>query len=363
MFQALAPADSFRMRTTIPRLRLAGPLKYRERSLRLLSRAAMRVSWRRRRKGPLLPGWNWFVEVVTQFLKDQLSGAFELHNIVEARRFLDTLRMDSPALRKVNITPVLEDEVKGDWFTVARDEASPTTLLYCHGGGYSLYPKWAYAGFIAEIALATNSRTFALNYRLTPEHGFPAQLEDALAAYRWLLKQGVDPRKLVVAGDSAGGNLTLALMLALRERNMLFPALAICLSPATEFVDAGRASIWNNAQYDWVAPHMLLEWADWFCAAEQRNLPLVSPINADLHGLPPIYIQAGRAEILYDSIEAFVAKAKEQGADVTLEAWDNMTHVFQMFGHIAPQSVAALGRMGEVIDARLRRSGSQAGAV
>lgn len=281
-----------------------------------------------------------------------------MHDIVEARRFLDTLRIDSPALRKVSITPVSEDEAKGEWFTAARGEASTRTLLYLHGGGYSLYPKAAYSGFIAEITLATASRTFALEYRLTPEHGFPAQLEDALAAYQWLLKQGVDPHKLIVGGDSAGGNLTLALMLALRERSMPFPALAVCLSPATEFVDARRPSIQNNAPCDWIAPQMLLEWADWFCTAEQRNLPLVSPINADLHGLPPIYIQAGRAEILYDSIEAFAAKAREQGADLTLEAWDNMTHVFQMFGYISPQSVAALGRLREVVDARLARSES-----
>ncbi len=104
------------------------------------------------------------------------------------------------------------------------------TVLYFHGGGYSFYPQ-AYAHFIALITLAAKSRTFALDYRLSPEHRFPAQLEDALSAYRWLLEQGVDPARLIFAGDSAGGNLTLALLLAARESKLPLPALAIALSP------------------------------------------------------------------------------------------------------------------------------------
>lgn len=354
------------MQPRIPRIRLTGPAPYRLRTARLLSRAAVRVSLRRAARGPFLPGWNWFVEVLTYFLKRQLSLAFDMHNIVEARRFLDTVQIASPAIDKVTVAPVIDGPVRGAWF-IPRNAAPSTTLLYLHGGGYSFNPQ-AYTGFISEIALAANARTFALDYRLAPEHRFPAQREDALAAYEWLLQQGtssvgtgfcpvpVAPEQLVIGGDSAGGNLTLSLLLALRDSNRPLPALAVCLSPATEFVDAGRPSIRNNARYDWIDPRMLLDWAGWFCDTEQRTCADVSPINADLRGLPPIYIQAGRVEILYDSIEAFVAEAKRQGADVTFDPFDDMTHVFQMFGSDAPQSVAALNRIGEVIDERLHRS-------
>ncbi len=314
----------------------------------MLLQAAVHVSLRRAAKGPCLPGWNWYVEVVTYFLKRQLSLAFDMHNIVEARRFLDTVRIESPAVRQVTMAPVANGSLRGAWF-MPNNAAPQTTLFYLHGGGYSFHPK-AYAEFVSEITLAAKTRTFALDYRLAPEHRFPAQRKDAIAAYNWLLAQGIDSEHLVVGGDSAGGNLTLSLLLAVRDARLPLPALAICLSPATEFMDARRASIWNNAPYDWVHPHMLFDWASWFCDTEQRSCADVSPINADLRGLPPMYIQAGRAEILYDSIEAFVAEAKRQGADVMFDSWESMTHVFQMFGYGVPQSVAALKRIGEVIN-------------
>src|SRR5512146_2128820 len=277
------------MYPTIPRIRLAGPATYRLRTARLLSQAAVRVSLRRAAKGPRLSGWNWYFEVITYFLKRQLSLAFDMHDIVEARRFLDTVRIESPALRKVARLPVTDGSVRGAWFT-PNNSSSQVTLFYLHGGGYSFNPK-AYAGFIAEITLAAKARTFALDYRLAPEHRFPAQREDAIAAYNWLLAQGVNPEYLVVGGDSAGGNLTLSLLLAVRDSSLPLPALAFCLSPATEFVDAGRASIWNSAPYDWIGPRMLFDWASWFCDPEQRTCADVSPINADLRGLPPIYVQ------------------------------------------------------------------------
>lgn len=339
------------MHAQVPRIRLVGPFRYRMRAARLLWQAIVRVTLRRAVKGPRLPGWNWFVEVVTCFLKRELSAAFDMHNSAEARRFLDTVQIASPATAKVAITLVHEGAVRGAWYTPTSADP-PVTLLYLHGGGYSFNPT-AYAGFISEITLAANARTFAVDYRLAPEHHFPAQREDALAAYQWLLAQGVAPEQLVLAGDSAGGNLTLSLLLMLRELNLAMPALAVCLSPATEFVDVGRPSIWKNAKYDWIDPRMLLDWAGWFCDAEQRTCAEVSPVNADLRGLPPIYVQAGSAEILYDSIVAFVAEAQRQGADITFEPFENMTHVFQMFGYEAPQSVAALKRIGEVIEARV----------
>jgi acetyl esterase/lipase len=269
------------------------------------------------------------------------------------RQYLDSVAIISPALAEVEITPVVQETFRGDWF-IPENACPGATVLYLHGGGYSFYPK-AYRSLIAMIAVAARARLFALDYRLTPEHRFPAQLEDALNAYRWLLQGGDVPENLVIAGDSAGGNLALTLLLAIRDWKLPQPALAIPLSPAID-LETGYLSMVAYRDIDWIDQHAVMKWSDWFCDSSQRHNPLVSPLAADLHGLPPIYIQAGRCEILYDSIEAFADRARSHGVDVILESWKDMTHVFQFFGADAPQSTAALQRIAEVIETRLRVS-------
>jgi len=177
---------------------------------------------------------------------------------------------------------------------------------------------------------------------------------DAFQSYRWLLEKGVDACNLVVAGDSAGGNLALALLLGARDSNLPLPALAVALSPPTD-LETEYASLAGNQDTDWIDKPQLLHWAEWFCDSAQLRDPLISPMCADLRRLPLIYVQAGSAEILYDSILAFVNRAKSQGADVVLESWEDMNHVFQMFGPGAPQSAEALRRIGEIIDLRIRK--------
>ena len=331
-------------------LAFSGPARYRLQTATVMCHSVLDVCWRRRRHGPRLPGWNWAVEVTTQALKQQLITAFKMRDVRQSRRYLDAVTFTSPALADVTRFPISAEGFRGTWFLPKHTEPR-TTLLYLHGGGYAFYPK-AHAGLIALVTLAAGCRTFALDYRLAPEHPFPAQLEDALHAYRSLLAEGLDPANLVVAGDSAGGNLTLALLLAVRDAGLPLPALAAVLSPATDFdppLDDRTGSFVTNEPFDWIAPQMLFRWADWFCSPEQRRNPLVSPTYADLRGLPPIYVQAGGAEILYDSIRKFTVHARSQGANVTLEIWPEMTHDFQMFGTRVPQSSEALHRLGEVI--------------
>jgi acetyl esterase/lipase len=274
-------------------------------------------------------------------------------SVNESRRYLDSVVVTSPALSDVSITPVTNETIRGSWFVPKMAEPR-ATVLYLHGGGYSFYPK-AYANLIALITLAAQSRTFALDYRLSPEYRFPAQLEDALGAYRWLLDNGTDPNELVIGGDSAGGNLALALLLSARDLKLPPPKLAFALSPPTDFeaaieFEGSSTSLVRNEACDWIDRRMLFKWADWFCQPAQRRDPYVSPAYADLRGIPPIYIQAGRAEILYDSIAAFASRAKSQGADVVLDSWADMNHDFQMFGYQVPQSAEALRRLGEVIN-------------
>ncbi len=336
-------------------LHFRGPARYRLRSAANLTQSVLAVSARRALKGPRLPGWSWYVEVATEVAKRRTLTAFQLGDVKEARRYLDSVVIRSRELSAMSITPVVQENFRGSWFTPQKTEPD-VTVLYFHGGGYSFYPQ-AYAHFIALITLAARSRTFALDYRLSPEHRFPAQLEDALSAYRWLLEEGNDPASLIFAGDSAGGNLTLALLLAARDAKLPMPALAIALSPATDFAarfGEAEVDLAGNENFDWIEKRMLEVWADWFCDSGERRNPLISPLYADLRGLPPIYIQAGRAEILYPSIQAFADRAREQNADVVLEAWEDMTHDFQLFGLDSPPSAEALKRIAQVIDVRVR---------
>jgi len=330
------------------KIHFSGPARYRLRSIAELGESILEVFVRRMLKGPRRPSWNWFVEVATRMMKKRVNAAFKMRDVKEARRYLDSVVFSSPALSEVTISYVVHEKFRGSWFS-RKNAESPVTVLYFHGGGYSFYPQ-AYTSFIAQITLAAKSRTFALDYRLSPEHRFPAQLDDALNTYHWLLESGTDPDNLILAGDSAGGNLALALLLQARDLKLPLPSLAIALSPPTNF----DSEIVGN-EFDWIDKPALLRWRDWFCDPAQRRDPLVSPLWADLHNLPPVYIQAGSTEILYDSIRAFADRGKNQGADVVLESWEDMNHDFQIFGPDLSQSADALRRFGEVIDARVRR--------
>jgi monoterpene epsilon-lactone hydrolase len=225
----------------IARVHFRGPPQYCLRSAAELSQSVLEVSARRMLKGPRQPGWNWLVEVATHLLKKQVNTALSMRGVEEARRYLDSVVISSAVLSEVNVRQVVHDKFRGSWFSGKTAEPR-RTVLYFHGGGYSFYPR-AYASFIAQITLAAKSRTFPLDYRLSPEHRFPAQLEDALNAYRWLLENGTNPDTLVFTGDSAGGNLTLALLLQVRDVKLPLPAAAIVLSPPTNFESESSATM------------------------------------------------------------------------------------------------------------------------
>jgi epsilon-lactone hydrolase len=332
---------------------LGGPAQYRLRIARELCQAATEIPIRRLLQGPRRPTWGWLLELGTEVLKKHLATAFAMADVDEARRYLDAFVLDYPAESRVEIDPEVQKTFRGDWFTPQQPKAN-RSILYFHGGGYSFYPK-AYSGFIALIASTTQCRTFALDYRLSPEYRFPSQLEDALTAYRWLLRTGCRPEDVALVGDSAGGHLALTLLLSLRDSKMPMPACAAVLSPATDFLTE-YPSITTNEPFDWINYRMITRWAGWFCDDVKRCDVLVSPVQADLRGLPPIYIQAGEAEILFDSIQAFAERGRKQGIDIELESWRDMNHVFQMFGPDVPQSAKALRRLADVIDLRLHAS-------
>jgi monoterpene epsilon-lactone hydrolase len=241
----------------------------------------------------------------------------------------------------------------GEWIVPAH-AAPDRAILYFHGGGFRIGSVASHRDLIAQIALASGCRVLAINYRLVPEHRFPAALDDALSAYDWMLGPGLKPANIAFAGDSAGGNLALAAMLALRKRALPLPAAAVLMSPWTDLAATG-ASYVNRAEADPIHQRsMILALAKNYLGGQgDPRDPLVSPLYADLKGLPPLLIQVGDRETVLDDSVVFADKARAGGIDVNLEVWDGMIHVFQMFGAELPEAHLAIAEIGRFLDRHL----------
>lgn len=261
----------------------------------------------------------------------------------------------STATHDATAADVRAGGVPAEWLTTATSSTGDR-LLYIHGGSWmsgSLEGYRAHAGRLAEV---TGCSVLNVGYRLAPEHPFPAGLDDCRTAYRWLLDNGPDgagaARSVFVAGDSAGGNLTLALLLKLRDGGMPLPAAAVALSPAADLTWSSP-SIRERAALDPVLRPERIETV--VHAYLQRRAavedPLVSPLNGNLEGLPPLMLQLGDAEILYDDSVRFADKARSAGVTVELDVWPGMPHVFQMFAPWLPQAARALSSIGRFVAA------------
>jgi acetyl esterase/lipase len=211
------------------------------------------------------------------------------------------------------------------------------------------------------LAAWSNARLFALDYRLAPGHPFPAALEDALAAYRALIATGTLPSHIVIAGDSAGGGLALALLLALRAAKDPPPAAAVLFSPWTDLAATGKSIIDNDAADPMFFGSWVAAVARHYLADTPATNSLASPVYADLTGLPPLLIQVSDDEVLLDDSRRVVANARRAGVDVTLQVWRGLPHVWQMFAPILPEGRAALHSAAAFIQARLTPARADAG--
>lgn len=331
------------------RLKLRGRLSYRVQGLAKLMRCGAKVLLRRALRGPKQPDWSLNVEMGTEFTRSQNEVAFDMPSIAEGREYLDAVLFSLPAVAKVTVEPV-DGEVKGHWY-IPQASARDTVVLYLHGGAYAFYSQ-GHESLIAQAAVACRAKVFALDYRLAPEHPYPAQLEDALAAYQWLLDSGTPAENIIVMGDSAGGNLTLALVLKLRELGLPQPAGAVPLCPWTDVANqvCPYEAMTAHDEFDFPQSRMVPRWAGWFYSTHSPDDPLISPIYADLSCLAPMYIQAGGKEILFDQIVRFVERAQEQDAEVRLGIWPTMNHDFQIYGDEEPQSKEAWERIAEFVE-------------
>jgi monoterpene epsilon-lactone hydrolase len=222
-------------------------------------------------------------------------------------------------------------------------------ILYFHGGGYVSGSVAIHKLLCTSLAQATDVRILLPEYRLAPENPFPAALEDALSAYGWLLAQGFKPADTIIAGDSAGGGLALATTLALRDASEALPVAVVCLSPWADLTLAGE-SYQSKAKTDPIlTARKLHHWALSYTDEENLSNPLVSPVYADFHDLPPLLIQVGSEEILLDDAIAVAEKAKAAGLDVTLKIWPGMWHVWHATGTWLPESREALEEIGKFV--------------
>jgi acetyl esterase/lipase len=236
--------------------------------------------------------------------------------------------------------------VDGEWIAPA-DAPPDKAILYLHGGGFRVGSVASHRDLIARIAAASGCRVLAINYRLAPEHRFPAALDDTLAAYGWMLDQGLQPINIAFAGDSAGGNLVLAAMLSLRDRRLPLPAAGLVMSPWTDLAATGSSYI-SRAEADPIHQRpMILALAKNYLGEQGDPCdPLVSPLYANLEGLPPLLIQVGDRETVLDDSTMFAEKARAAGVDTELQIWDGMIHVFPMFSEIpeAREAIASIAK-------------------
>jgi acetyl esterase/lipase len=238
-----------------------------------------------------------------------------------------------------------------EWTRTA-DCRSDAAILHLHGGGYVLGSPRTTRSITAGLTRHTGLPVLALDYRLAPEHPFPAAIEDSVAAYSWLTGQGVDPGRIVVSGDSAGGGLTMAMLLSLRDRGLPLPGGAVGISPMLDLT-LSSASIDANMATDpqVTRPFLDLAVSLYLPADGDPKSPLGSPLFADLTGLPPLLLQVGGDEALLDDSIRFGEAAEAAGVDVTVERWAAMMHVWHMLAPRFPEAEAALASVGTWIRA------------
>ncbi len=222
-------------------------------------------------------------------------------------------------------------------------------VLYLHGGGYVMGSPDIYRALAYTLSQHANAQVLVLDYRLAPEHRFPTARDDAVAAYTWMLAGGSTPEKIAIAGDSAGGGLTIASLCALRDQHQPLPAAAVSISPWTD-LSGTSDSITARAERDPVVDEAALHWfAGLYLDGADVAHPAASPVHADLHGLPPLLVQVGGAEILFDDATRLTENARAAGVDVTLRIWEDMIHVWHLFAPMLDEGHEGLREAGTFI--------------
>jgi epsilon-lactone hydrolase len=288
------------------------------------------------------------IEVIRQILKSQPRPI----DLVERRKRLDALAERYDVAPDVEVRPIEADGVPAEW-TITPGADPNRVLMFLHGGGYISGSIDSHRHMVAEAGRQARARTFAVGYRLAPEHPFPAALDDAVAAYRYLLSSGIAPGCIALAGESAGGGLAVATAMSLRDSGVELPACLWCSSPWMDLENSGASMITKASIDPLIQQPYLQELATLYLNGADPRLPLVSPLHADLRGLPPMLIQVGSAETLLDDAIRLAGVAGAADVNVTLQVWPDMIHAWHLFYQQLAAGRRALAAVGTFVRAMI----------
>jgi monoterpene epsilon-lactone hydrolase len=269
-------------------------------------------------------------------------------SIEEQRANMEAISTQLTMAPDVRYEPVDAGGVTAEFVTTPESDEE-RVVYYLHGGGYVLGSIITCREMAWRLARAAKARVLTVGYRLAPENPFPAAVEDSVTGYRWLLSRGVSPARVVIAGDSAGGGLTASTLVALRDAGEPLPAAGVCVSPWVDMECVGESMVTRAEVDPMIQRDSILELAKTYLGDTDPRTPLASPIHADLTGLPPLLIQVGTAEVLFDDAKRLAEKAESAGVEVVLEPWQDMIHTWHTFAAMLPEAQQAIDRIGEFI--------------
>jgi epsilon-lactone hydrolase len=287
------------------------------------------------------------LQTIVQMLRSQPALKPDA-SVQELRAGFEAIASMFPVDADIKREAVDAGGVKAEWVS-APDAEVGRAVLYLHGGGYVIGSINTHRSLAANLSRASKARVLVIDYRLAPEHPHPAAVDDSVAAYRWMLGQGLKPARIAVAGDSAGGGLTVATLVAIRDAKLPLPAAGVCLSPWVDLEGIG-GSMTTKADVDPVVQKAGIEqMAAAYLGGKDPRTPLAAPLYADLTGLPPLLIQVGTAETLLDDASRLAERARKAGVAVNYEPSEDMIHVWHLFASMLDEGRQAIDRIGEFV--------------
>jgi len=287
------------------------------------------------------------IEKLMQTLRER--GLPDGLSLDERRARMEDIGTRFPAPQSASINPVKIAERPAEW-VCDPDTDDGRVMLYVHGGGYVQGSLASHRNLVFEIARSMKGKVLNLDYRLAPEHPFPAAVEDTVNAWAELLEMGIDPKKASFGGDSAGGGLVIAALVSARDKGLPMPSCACCISPWTDLVGSGRTMDTKALEDPMVNRTALKFFSDFYADKEDKSHPLISPLFANLAGLPPLLIQVGTAETLLDDSRRLATRARYAGVDVSYAEWEGMPHIWHIFAPLLEKSRKAIIELGEFVE-------------
>lgn len=271
----------------------------------------------------------------------------------------DTVTLALPVHPDVHIAPADVGGVPGEWLITGRQVIASRVFLYFHGGGYFFGSPRSHRALTWRLSRACRAKVLALDYRQPPDWSYPAPLEDALHAYRGLLERGYKPENIILGGDSAGGNLTLVTLLRIRELGLPMPSAGVLISPWGDLTVSGESIVANERVEPMIPVNALRFISSSYSRDNDAGHPLISPVFADLSGLPPLLMQVGSTEVLLSDAQRLAEQAERADVEYRLQVWENMMHVFQALAGWVPEASLAVREIGTFVEGAIEKAGGE----